>query len=118
MKKFAKVFAMIAVVVCLGATMMACGERGTYVYSGEIAGQTMEISLELKSGGKFVQTVKTTVLGVESTKSEEGVYEIDGDKITLKKNADDKVGTVGTIKKGVITIDLTGAGTKVEFKKK
>ncbi len=110
MKKLVKVFGLLAVVICMGATLVACGGiTGTYkgTYSETAMGVTYstEMTLQLKSGDKFTMTAKISMGSESSENSVDGTYSVDGEKLTLKVDGND---IEATIKDGVITLDYEG----------
>lgn len=112
MKKFVKVLGLMAVALCLGFTLVACGSdevEGTYegtMGEGEYA---VTITLELKDG-KAKQTM--TVSG--QTQTVEGTYTVDGDKITISAGS---ISSTVTYKDGKITVPLGDEGEIVLTKK-
>ena len=112
MKKFAKWLGVFAVVVCLGAAMLACGGKveGKYTYKGTQMGVTMKQTIELKKDNKCTITVE---VDGETGESLEGTYKIDGDKITITIGGDSQE---GTYKKGK-SITLTRGDQSMVFKK-
>lgn len=122
MKKFSKVFTVIAAVLCAAVLLTACGGvKGTYVATREQDGVTLEATIELKGGDKATLTSKVIGELPDEMKdmadvlnlSYEATYKVDGEKITITATVMEQTSTQeGTIKDGVITI----AG--IEYKKK
>ncbi len=123
MKKFAKWLGVFAVVVCLGAAMLACGGKveGKYTYKGTQMGVTMKQTIELKKDNKCTVTMEyleipdemKDMIGDQTSSSQEGTYKIDGDKITITVDGHDMV---GTIKKGK-SITMGEGDKAVTYKK-
>ena len=90
MKKVVKVLCLLAVALCVGFSLAACGENAVGVYEYSVEGVT-------------------TTLGT-------GTYKVDGDKITLTVGANS---VTGTLKDGKITIAMEGEGsTEITYTKK
>ena len=108
MKKVVKVLCLLAVALCVGFSLAACGENAVGVYEYSVEGVTT--TLELKDDDTFTMSMvrddKTTPLGT-------GTYKVDGDKITLTIDGES---VEGTISGGEIVI--TQDGVKMTFKKK
>ena len=116
MKKLAKIFGVMAVVLCLGVSLMAC-TTGTYKYEIKAGEMSMTTSIKLKSGGKCEMTVKGEAGGQKVNETTKGTYKLDGEKITLTFEAPDggeDMVIEGTLKGKSLKIDM-GAG-EVEFK--
>ena len=111
MKKVVKVLCLLAVALCVGFSLAACGENAVGVYEYSVEGVTT--TLELKDDDTFTMSMvrddKTTPLGT-------GTYKVDGDKITLTVGAN---AVTGTLKDGKITIAMEGEGsTEITYTKK
>ena len=116
MKKFAKWLGVFAVVVCLGAAMLACGGEleGKYSHSETKDGVTAKATIELKKDNKCTITVE---VDGETGESLEGTYKIDGDKITITiSEGDNETTMTGTIKKGK-SITMGEGDKAVTYKK-
>lgn len=91
-------------------TLASCGKRlsGTYAGKLEVAGQSAEMSFTFK-GNKVTMETKGTVLGITTSTSLEGTYEIEDDKITITYEEDGKsVTDTMTFEKGKDFIKLDG----------
>ena len=124
MKKFAKWLGVFAVVVCLGAAMLACGGEleGKYSHSETKDGVTAKATIELKKDNKC--TVSMSYKNVPADMAEymkdtsiDGTYAIDGDKITITiSEGDNETTMTGTIKKGK-SITMGEGDKAVTYKK-
>ncbi len=110
MKKVAKVLCLLAVALCVGFSLAACGENAEGVYEYSANGMTMTLELkEDKFTMKMTANEETKDLGT-------GTYKVDGDKITLTMGS---TSITGTLKDGKITIALEGEGsTEITYTKK
>ena len=112
MKKIVKIVSAMALVAVLGVTMIACGGvQGTYVREETMNGVKVTSTLELKGGGEYVWTESDG----SRTESRTGTYKVDGEKITLFNENNEKI--EGTISKNEIVIPVSSE-LKLTFKKK
>lgn len=106
MKKVAKVFGILAVVVCLGLAMTAC-TTGKYSKTTEISGTKTVITYNLKSGGKCEVTEKKSGK-TSGTEKVSGTYELKDDgAITISAG---KYSATGTLKDGKLVLIGVYAG--------
>lgn len=128
MKNFMrKALCLMMVLVC-ALSLAACGGSkavGTYELESmtvggetmnikemeEAAGVEMNVTMEIKSNGKF--TMKAT--GMDDSMNEEGTWEEKGDKLIL--TVDDEPAEA-TLKDGVLTMEEETMEMKMVFKKK
>ena len=106
MKKFLKVFAIVALIVPIVAVMAACGKWsgdhvGVYVF------EKAQVTIEIKDDGTFTDS-----------DAGPGTYTLSGKKIALKYSYDDTVLKFTFNKNGDLIADQKGwDGSTIIFKK-
>lgn len=100
MKKFAKGFALAAVLVCLAFSMTACAGAGKYV------NDTVGTTYNLKAGYKYEMVTEAKIGTTTTTSKQTGKWSKDGDTITFTPDDKNIPAYKGTLKDKTLTVGI------------